>query len=88
MLRPPAEIRVSVNKRGQHLLAIEVAAIGQGGELLAARGRLRLQPHGLQLGSVVAHVGHLMGDDQMMLGVDRGLHVVADHARAPAAGGH
>ncbi len=33
-------------------------------------------------------VRHLMGDDQMMLGVHRDLHIVADDAGAAAAGRH
>jgi len=73
---------------GQHLLAVEVAAVGQGRDLLAARGGLRLQPHRLQLGSVMAQVGHLVRYDQVVLGVYGGLHIVADHARAPSAGRH
>jgi hypothetical protein len=36
----------------------------------------------------MADVGHLVGDDQMVLGVDRGLDVVADDPRPLAAGGH
>jgi hypothetical protein len=36
----------------------------------------------------VALVGHLVRHDQVMLGVDRGLHVVAHDARAAAARGH
>ena len=41
-----------------------------------------------ELRSVRADVGHLMGDNQMMLGIDCDLDVVADDARAPAAGRH
>ena len=38
--------------------------------------------------AVVADIGHLVRDDQMMLGVDGHLDVVADDAGALAAGGH
>ena len=35
-----------------------------------------------QLRAVVALVGHLVGHDQVVLGIDGGLHVVADHPSA------
>lgn len=41
--------------------------------------------HLAELGPVAASVGHLMSHDQMVLGVDCDLHVVADHARGPSA---
>ena len=41
-----------------------------------------------ELGAVVAFVGDFVRDDQVVVGVDRGLHVVADDTRAPAAGCH
>jgi hypothetical protein len=37
----------------QNLVAAEVAAVGQGGDLLAARGLLRLERHGRELTAVV-----------------------------------
>jgi hypothetical protein len=36
----------------------------------------------------MAEVGHLVRHDQVVFGVDRGLHIVADHARAPTACRH
>jgi hypothetical protein len=36
----------------------------------------------------MADMGHFVRDDQVMLGIDRGLHVIADDAGAPSAGGH
>lgn len=36
----------------------------------------------------MSSVRHFVRDDQMVLGFDNHLHVVADHPRAPAAGGH
>ena len=41
-----------------------------------------------KLRPVGADVGHLMRDDQVMLGVDGDLHIVADDAGAAAAGRH
>jgi hypothetical protein len=35
-----------------------------------------------------AHIGHLVRHDQVVLGVDGGLHIVADDAGAFAAGRH
>jgi len=40
------------------------------------------------LAAVVPLVGHLVGHDQMVLGVDGGLYIVADDAGAFAAGRH
>ena len=36
----------------------------------------------------MADVGDFVGDDQMVLGIHRGLDVVADHSGASATGGH
>jgi hypothetical protein len=66
----------------------DVSPIGEGDELLASRRRPRLQGHGLQLGSVVTNIGHLVRDDQMVLGVDRGLDVVAHDPGSLAARRH
>jgi hypothetical protein len=41
-----------------------------------------------ELRAVGADVGHLVRDDQMMLGVDRDLHVVADNTGAAPARRH
>jgi hypothetical protein len=38
--------------------------------------------------AVVPLVDHLVGDDQMVLGVDGNLHIVADGGGAFAAGSH
>ncbi len=72
----------------EDLVAIEVAAVGQGGDLLAARGLLYVERHGRKLVAVVPLIDHLMGDDQMVLGVDGDLNIVADGGGAFAAGGH
>src|ERR1700686_1541745 len=44
----------------EDLVAAEVAAVGQGGDLLAARGLLRLARHGRKLVAVVSLVDHLV----------------------------
>jgi len=41
--------------------------------------------HLAELGSVTASVGHLVSHDQVVLGIDRRLHVVADHRHAGIA---
>src|SRR5215475_7958404 len=48
--------------------------------LLAARGLLCRERHGRKLMAVVPLIGHLVGHDQMVLGVDGDLHIVADMA--------
>ena len=73
---------------GQHLVAIEIAAIGQHGEFLTRHHVPGLLPHRQQLGAVVADIGHLVRHDEMVLGLHRHLDVVADNAGALAAGGH
>lgn len=72
----------------QKLLAVEIAAIGQRRDLFAARRFLRFKRHGRKLGSIMTYVGHFVRHDQMVLGVDSGLHIVADHTRAATARGH
>src|SRR5262250_3781848 len=49
----------------EDLVAVEVAAVGQGGDLLAAGGLLCLERHGRKLVAVVPLIGHLVGHDQM-----------------------
>ena len=44
--------------------------------------------HGRELAAVVPLVDHLVGHDQMVLGVNGGLHIVAEDAGAFAAGRH
>ena len=70
------------------LLAVEVAAIGQRRDLLAARRFLRLERHWRELGSVVTHVGHFVRHDQMVFSVNSGLHIVANDASAATARRH
>jgi hypothetical protein len=60
------------------VVAAEVAAVGQGGDVLAARCLLCLERHGRELAAVVPLVSHLVGHDQMVLGIDGDLHIVAD----------
>jgi len=49
---------------------------------------LRLFRHRGELASVIANVGDLVRDDQMMLSVHRGLDIVADDAGSLATRGH
>src|ERR1700751_2430619 len=72
----------------QYLIAVEIAAVGHGGDLLAARGLLCLERHGRKLVAVVPLIGHLVGYDQMVLGVDGDLYIVADGGGTFAAGRH
>ena len=73
---------------GQHLVAVVIAAVGQHRDLLASGRVSRLAAHRGQLGPVAADIGDLVRDDQMVLGIDGDLHVVADDAGALAAGRH
>src|SRR5437762_5930927 len=59
----------------EDLVAVEVAAVGQGGDLVAARGLLCLERHGRKLLAVVPLISHLVRHDQMVLRVDGDLHV-------------
>src|SRR6201987_4884106 len=72
----------------EDLVTVEVAAVGQGGDLLAARGLLCLERHGRELVAVVPLIGHLVGHDQMVLGIDGDLYIVADGSGAFAARRH
>ena len=69
-------------------IAFEVATIGHDREVVNARGFAGLLRHRRQLSPVVADVGDLVRDDQVVLVVDRSLDVVANDAGATAAGGH
>ena len=73
MARPPY-------LRKRDLVAAKVAAVGHGGDLVAARGLLCLERHGRKLLAVVPLISHLVRHDQMVLRVDGDLHVVADLA--------
>ena len=73
---------------GQDLCAAEVATVGNDIQRLCFQSSLRLLGHVGELRAVSAHIGDFVGDDQMMLGVHRSLHIVAHHAGTPAAGGH
>src|ERR1700704_2191806 len=65
----------------QDLPAAEVAAVGDGIEVLRFQCRFRLLGHVRKLRSVGPDIGHFMCDDQMMLGVDGDLDVVAHDTR-------
>ena len=80
--------RLPVPSAGQHLVAVVIASVGQHRDLLASACRAGLPAHGGQLRPIAADIGHVMGDDQMVLGIDGDLHIVADNASALAAGRH
>ena len=62
------------------LFAVEVTAVGDGIKLVHAQYRLGLVGHMGELRSVSPVVGYLVHDDQMMVGLDGNLNVVADDA--------
>jgi len=64
----------------QDLCAVEVAPVGNDIEAFCLQRVFRLPGHTGKLRPVGTDVGHLMRDDQMMLGIDGHLHVVADDA--------
>jgi hypothetical protein len=71
----PSDFAPDVNGFGngllarQYLGAAEVAAIGNGFEMVCAKNLLRLQCHFSELRSIRAGIGHLVRNDQMMLRV-------------------
>jgi hypothetical protein len=73
---------------GEDLLAFEVAAIGDRRQFAHARRFLRLLRHHRELAAIVADIGDLMRNDQVMLRIDHGLHIVADQPRVLAARRH
>src|SRR6266853_4695864 len=70
----------------QDLRTVEVAAVGDDIAAFRLQRRLCFLGHARELGPVSADVGHPMRDDELMLRVDSGLHVVADDSGASAAG--
>ena len=73
---------------GEDLRAAEEAAIGNGIEGLGLQYSLRLLGHIGKLRPIRAAVRYLVRHDQMMLGIDGDLHVVADDAGTAAARRH
>ncbi|GJE38054.1 hypothetical protein KHHGKMAE_2120 [Methylobacterium persicinum] len=73
---------------GQNLVATVVAAIGQDHDLPRVGSLLGPIAHQHELGAVVTLVDDLVGDDEMMLRIDRDLDVVADDAGAAPARRH
>ena len=65
---------------GQNFFTLEIAPVGNHGNFFDAHGRTGLLGHQAQLVSVDADAGDLMGHNQVMLGIDRRLDVVADDA--------
>ena len=73
---------------GKDFLAAVIAPISNGFEFVDAKDLLRLRGNVRKLCPIRAAVRHLMGNDQVMFGFHRNLHVVADHAGAAPARGH
>ena len=67
---------------GLDLRAAEVAAVGEGLQLALAHRLACGHRHRAQLRAVAADVGDLVRNDEVVLGVDRRLHVVAHDARS------
>jgi hypothetical protein len=72
----------------QDFLTVEVAAVGNGIERINLQNCLRLLGNIRELRTVRAHIRYLVCHDQMMLGINRNLHVVTQNARATATCGH
>jgi hypothetical protein len=70
------------------LLAFEVAPVSHRREPVGSHRLTRLLGHLVQLISVTADVRDFVRDNQMMLGIDRRLHVVADDSGAFALACH
>src|SRR5437588_11795224 len=70
----------------EDLVAVEVAAVGHGGDLVAARGLLCLERHGRKLLAVVPLISHLVRHDHIELGIDCALNVGADVGRLLTTG--
>jgi len=66
----------------QDFRRVEVAPICQRRHAFGAKGFPGLRHHARELCAVVTFVRHVMGNNQMMLGVDCRLNVVANRARA------
>ena len=73
---------------GEDLLGIVVAAISQRCQVVGAQRGFGFERHGCKLRPIVSNVGDLVGQDQMMLGIDRGLQVVAHRTGGAACRGH
>lgn len=73
---------------GEDLAAAEVAFVGNSVQLGAAERALGGGGHRLQLVAVVPGICDVMGDDQVRLGIDRGLDIVAHQAAVLRARGH
>lgn len=67
---------------GQDFLAVEITTVSDCGKSRGADRSAGFLGHVGQLVAIAAVIRHVVLNDQMMLGVDRGLHVVADDATA------
>lgn len=60
------------------MLAVRIAGISHHAHLIGANSLLALHRHRMKLLQIIALIGQLEGDDQLVLGIDRGLCVVGD----------
>ena len=79
---------VTTMPASRHARISSVASVGNGFEFVDAEDFLRPTSDVGELRSIRAIVRNLMRDDQVMFGIDRDLHIVADHAGAAPAGRH
>ena len=72
----------------QDLSPTEISLVGDGVKVVAPQGFLGGGRHWAELVSIETLIGNVVRHDQMRLGIDRCLHIVADHAAVPGAGRH
>jgi hypothetical protein len=72
----------------QHLFAVEITPIGKDRDLPVSCRLLRSECHRYELCSVMTHIGHVVRNNQVVLGVYCGLYVITDDSSAFAAGRH
>ncbi len=73
---------------GEDFGAAEVTLVGDRMQVFAVEGLLGCDCHRAELVAVEALVRDLVRDDDVALRIDGSLHIVANHAAVPGAGGH
>jgi hypothetical protein len=76
------------SETGADLLAVVVAHVGQSLEMLYLEELASADGHGAQLPLVGDAVGHLVIEDELVLGTDADLNIVAHLGAPPSADGH
>ncbi len=79
-VRPRHRRRDALLVADEDLAAAEIAFVGQDMQVVVPEGSLRGTRHGGELITIMALIGDLMRHDQMGLGIDNALHVIADMA--------